>query len=74
MHTRLMPEDTERSALREQVEHHERRITELEIEAAFRRQTSDDLDEVLRDQGRRMVQLEQRIAELLGQLGLVADD
>ena len=74
MHTRHMPEDTEHSALREQVEHHERRITELEIEAAFRRQTSDDLDEVLRDQGRRMVQLEQRIAELLGQLGLVADD
>jgi uncharacterized coiled-coil protein SlyX len=69
-----MPEDTERSTLREQVEHNQRRITELEIEAAFRRQTSDDLDEVLRDQGRRLALLEQRITELVGQLGLVADD
>jgi uncharacterized coiled-coil protein SlyX len=69
-----MPENTEHSSLRERVEQQERRITELEIEAAFRRQTSDDLDEVLREQGRRLVQLEQRIAELVGQLELVADD
>ncbi|KIG17768.1 hypothetical protein DB30_02801 [Enhygromyxa salina] len=67
-------EDTELDALREQVELHERRITELEIDAAFRRQTSDDLDEVLRDQGRRLAMLEQRVAELVGQLGLVEDD
>lgn len=69
-----MPEDTDRSALREQVEHHERRITELEIEAAFRRQSSDDLDEVVREQGRRLALLEQRIAEMVGQLGLDAED
>lgn len=74
MHTLHMPENTEHSSLRERVEQQERRITELEIEAAFRRQTSDDLDEVLREQGRRLVQLEQRIAELVGQLELVADD
>ncbi|WP_181234119.1 SlyX family protein [Enhygromyxa salina] len=69
-----MPDDTEHDALREQVEQHERRITELEIDAAFRRQTSDDLDEVLREQGRRLAQLERRVAELVGQLDLVADD
>ncbi|PRQ03897.1 hypothetical protein ENSA7_51880 [Enhygromyxa salina] len=74
MHTRAMPDDTEHDALREQVEQHERRITELEIDAAFRRQTSDDLDEVLREQGRRLAQLERRVAELVGQLDLVADD
>lgn len=74
MHTRAMADDNELSGLREQVEHHERRITELEIDAAFRRQTSEDLDEVLRDQGRRLALLEQRVAEMVGQLGLVADD
>jgi uncharacterized coiled-coil protein SlyX len=49
----------------ERLEQHERRLTELEIEAAFRRQASDDLDEVVREQGRRIDALERRIAELL---------
>jgi uncharacterized coiled-coil protein SlyX len=47
------------------LDQHERRLTELEIEAAFRRQSSDDLDEVVREQGRRIDALERRIAELL---------
>lgn len=47
------------------LDQHERRLTELEIEAAFRRQASDDLDEVVREQGRRIDALERRIAELL---------
>jgi uncharacterized coiled-coil protein SlyX len=47
------------------LDQHERRLTELEIEAAFRRQNSDDLDEVVREQGRRIDALERRIAELL---------
>jgi uncharacterized coiled-coil protein SlyX len=49
----------------ERLDRHERRLTELEIEAAFRRQSSDDLDEVVREQGRRIDALERRIAELL---------
>jgi uncharacterized coiled-coil protein SlyX len=49
----------------ERLDQHERRLTELEIEASFRRQTSDDLDEVVREQGRRIDALERRIAELL---------
>jgi uncharacterized coiled-coil protein SlyX len=49
----------------ERLDQHERRLTELEIEAAFRRQNSDDLDEVVREQGRRIDALERRIAELL---------
>lgn len=49
----------------ERLDQHERRLTELEIEAAFRRQSSDDLDEVVREQGRRIDALERRIAELL---------
>jgi uncharacterized coiled-coil protein SlyX len=51
----------------EQLDQHERRLTELEIEAAFRRQNSDDLDEVVREQSRRIDALERRIAELLEQ-------
>lgn len=47
------------------LDQHEHRLTELEIEAAFRRQSSDDLDEVVREQGRRIDALERRIAELL---------
>lgn len=49
----------------ERLDQHERRLTELEIEAAFRRQSSDDLDEVVRAQGQRIDALERRIAELL---------
>jgi uncharacterized coiled-coil protein SlyX len=49
----------------ERLDEHERRLTELEIEAAFRRQSSDDLDEVVREQGRRIDALERRIAELI---------
>jgi uncharacterized coiled-coil protein SlyX len=49
----------------ERLDQHERRLTELEIEAAFRRQNSDDLDDVVREQGRRIDALERRIAELL---------
>lgn len=60
--------------LREQLEQHERRITELEIEAAFRRKVSDDLDEVVRDQARRIDMLERRLAELLGQLTMPTSD
>lgn len=56
---------SDRSENEERLDQHERRLTELEIEAAFRRQTSDDLDEVVREQGRRIDALERRIAELL---------
>jgi uncharacterized coiled-coil protein SlyX len=49
----------------ERLDQHERRLTELEIEAAFRRQASDDLDEVVREQARRIDALERRVAELL---------
>jgi uncharacterized coiled-coil protein SlyX len=59
--------------LREALERCERRITELEIEAAFRRQAHDDLDEVIRDQNRRIDRLERRLDEVLGQLTPAAD-
>jgi uncharacterized coiled-coil protein SlyX len=58
-------DDADRSAHAERIDQHERRLTELEIEAAFRRQNSDDLDEVIREQGRRIDALERRITELL---------
>lgn len=67
-----MPDN--QAELREQLEQHERRITELEIEAAFRRKVSDDLDEVVRDQARRIDMLERRLAELLGQLTMPTSD
>ena len=56
---------TQDDSLPERIEQHERRLTELEIEAAFRRQASDDLDEVVRAQARRIDALERRLAELL---------
>lgn len=59
---------------RPQLADHERRITELEIDAAYRRKASDDLDEVVREQGERIALLERRVAELLGQLELVSQD
>jgi uncharacterized coiled-coil protein SlyX len=63
-----MSDISELAALREQIEQQERRIVELEVEAAFRRKAADDLDEVVREQGQRLVLLERRLAELLGQL------
>jgi uncharacterized coiled-coil protein SlyX len=57
--------DSDKPSEHERLDQHERRLTELEIEAAFRRQASDDLDEVVREQGRRIDALERRIAELL---------
>ncbi|PRQ04313.1 Protein SlyX [Enhygromyxa salina] len=68
-----MSETTELSALREQLARHEHRITELEIEAAFRRQTNDELDEVVRGQDQRITALERRITELLAQLPQTTD-
>jgi uncharacterized coiled-coil protein SlyX len=62
---RMSDPEGERGEQDERLDQHERRLTELEIEAAFRRQTSDDLDEVIREQGRRIDALERRIAELL---------
>jgi uncharacterized coiled-coil protein SlyX len=56
---------SDRSEHSERLDQHERRLTELEIEAAFRRQASDDLDEVVREQARRIDALERRVAELL---------
>jgi uncharacterized coiled-coil protein SlyX len=56
------------TALSEQLQEHERRLVELEVEAAFRRQTAEQLDEVVREQATRLQQLEHRVAELLGQL------
>ena len=50
--------------LREQVRDQQARITELEIEAAFRRKTLDDLDEVIRAQADRIDRLERQLAEL----------
>jgi uncharacterized coiled-coil protein SlyX len=58
-------EQAQDDGVAERIEQHERRLTELEIEAAFRRQASDDLDEVVRAQARRIDVLERRLAELL---------
>jgi uncharacterized coiled-coil protein SlyX len=69
-----MSQDSEARSLPEQVQDHERRLTELEIEAAFHRKTNEDLDEVVREQGERIAVLERRIAELIGQLELVDSD
>jgi uncharacterized coiled-coil protein SlyX len=63
-----MSEPSELDALRDQVIQQEQRIVELEIEAAFRRKYSEDLDEVVREQGERLAALEHRVSELLGQL------
>lgn len=56
------------AAMREEIQEQARRIVELEVEAAFRRQNADDLDEVVRDQGARIHLLERRLTELIGQL------
>jgi uncharacterized coiled-coil protein SlyX len=63
-----MSEPSELDALRDQVTQQEQRVVELEIEAAFRRKYSEDLDEVVREQGERLAALEHRVSELLGQL------
>ncbi len=63
-----MSDTPELAALREQIQRQERRLVELEVEAAFRRKTADDLDEVVREQGTRLLLLERRVSELLGQL------
>ena len=63
-----MSDTAELASLREQIERQERRIIELEVEAAFRRQAAEDLDDVVRDQGTRLQLLEQRVTELIGQL------
>ena len=55
--------------LHEQLHQQEQRIVELEVEASFRRRSNDDLDEVVREQSRRIALLEQRLTELIGQLG-----
>ena len=64
-----MTDTAELTALREQIEQQEQRIVELEVEAAYRRKAADDLDEVVRDQGQRLLLLERRVAELIGQFG-----
>lgn len=64
-----MTDTAELAALREQIEQQEQRIVELEVEAAFRRKIADDLDEVVRDQGQRLLLLEHRVAELVSQFG-----
>jgi uncharacterized coiled-coil protein SlyX len=58
----------ELAELHQQVEQQDRRIMELEVEAAFRRKIVDELDEVVRDQADRLALLERRVTELLGQL------
>ncbi|MFO7561447.1 MAG: SlyX family protein [Enhygromyxa sp.] len=63
-----MSDISELAALREQIEQQERRIVELEVEAAFRRKAADDLDDVVREQGQQLMLLERRVTELLGQL------
>ncbi len=63
-----MSDTSELAVLREQIEQQEQRIVELEVEAAFRRKAADELDEVVREQGNRLILLERRIGELLGQL------
>jgi uncharacterized coiled-coil protein SlyX len=63
-----MSDTAELAALREQIEQQEQRIVELEVEAAYRRKAADDLDEVVREQSHRLMLLEQRVTELLGQL------
>lgn len=63
-----MSDTAELAALREQIEQQEQRIVELEVEAAFRRKAADDLDEVVREQGQRLLLLERRVTELLGQM------
>lgn len=64
-----MTDTAEIAALREQIEQQERRIVELEVEAAFRRKAAEELDEVVREQSHRLLLLERRVAELIGQLG-----
>jgi uncharacterized coiled-coil protein SlyX len=63
-----MSEASELAMLREQIEQQEQRIVELEVEAAFRRKAADELDDVVREQGERLLLLERRVAELLGQV------
>ena len=65
-----MNETGELAALRALATEHARRITELEIEASFHRRTSEELDEVVREQAQRIDRLERRIAELIGELEL----
>ena len=64
-----MSDTAELAALREQIEQQEQRIVELEVEAAYRRKAADELDEVVREQGQRLLLLERRVTELLGQVG-----
>jgi len=69
-----MSDSPERPALRDLIEQQERRIVELEVEAAFRRKAADDLDEVVREQGQRLVALERRVVDLLGQLSVATHE
>jgi uncharacterized coiled-coil protein SlyX len=55
--------------LQAQLQLQDQRIIELEVEAAFRRRSIEDLDEVVREQGVRIAQLEQRLTEIIGQMG-----
>ena len=59
---------SELERLRERVEQHSARITELEIEATFVRRTNEELDEVVREQAQRIESLERRLADLIGEL------
>lgn len=63
-----MSDTAELAQLREQIEQQAQRIVELEIEAAFRRKAAEDLDDVVREQGSRLLLLERRVSEVLGQL------
>lgn len=60
--------EAEFAQLREQIESQELRIVELEVEAAFRRKAAEELEDVVREQGNRLVLLERRVTELIGQL------
>ncbi|MCA9699435.1 MAG: SlyX family protein [Myxococcales bacterium] len=59
----------EETALHRRVRELEARVTELEVAAAFDRQTREALDEVVREFAMRVEILERKLAELVGQVG-----
>ena len=65
---RAMTQDEE-TALHRRVRELEARVTELEVAAAFDRQTREALDEVVREFATRVEILERKLAELVGQVG-----
>jgi len=65
---------SEPEQLRAQLDDHQRRITELEIESAFHRKTIDELDEVVRGQAERIDKLERRLADIVSEIGPETSD